>query len=102
MNHAAAFSFRLYVAGEAVNSARALANLHALCRAHLQGRHSIEVIDVFREPGRALADGIFMTPTLVRLAPSPMRKIVGTLSDTATLMQALDLPQVAILESAGP
>lgn len=88
------FSFRLYIAGEALNSARALANLQALCRDHLAGRHSIEVIDVFREPGRALADAIFMTPTLLRLAPSPVRKIVGTLSDTATLLQALDLPEV--------
>lgn len=101
MKHAA-FKFRLYVAGEAVNSAQALANLHALCRAHLAGRHNIEVIDVFRDPGRALADGIFMTPTLVRLEPSPPRKIVGTLSNTATLMLALDLPQAVTLDSAGP
>ena len=89
-----AFSFRLYIAGEAVNSAQALANLQALCRGHLAGRHCIEVVDVFCEPERALADGIFMTPTLLRLAPLPLRKIVGTLSDTATLMQALDLPEL--------
>ena len=89
-----AYSFRLYIAGEAANSARALANLQELCRRHLAGRHSIEVVDVFREPGRALADAIFMTPTLLRLAPSPSRKIVGTLSDHATLMQTLDLPEV--------
>ena len=67
--------FRLYIAGEAVNSTRALANLQALCREHLAGHHSIEVVDVFREPGRALADAIFMTPTLLRLAPAPLRKI---------------------------
>jgi len=88
------FSFRLYVAGAAVNSALARANLHALCSVHLAGRHSIEVVDVLRQPERALADGIFMTPTLLRLAPSPLRKIVGTLGDTATLMQALDLPEI--------
>lgn len=85
--------FRLYVAGETLNSSQALANLQALCRVHLPGGHSIQIVDVFREPERALADGIFMTPTLLRLAPSPQRKIVGTLSDTATLMQALDLPE---------
>ena len=92
MTDGIAYNFRLYLAGEAVNSAQALANLHALCREHLAGRHSIEVVDVFRDPARALADGIFMTPTLLRLAPAPLRKIVGTLGDTATLMQALDLP----------
>lgn len=95
-----AYSFRLYIAGEAVNSAQALANLQALCRAHLAGRHRIEVVDVFCEPGRALADGIFMTPTLLRLAPLPLRKIVGTLSDTSTLMQALDLPAARTALSA--
>lgn len=92
MHVGTSYGFRLYVAGGAMNSSLALANLHALCRRHLVGRHSIEVVDVFVEPERALADGIFMTPTLIRLTPSPLRKIVGTLSDTATLMQALDLP----------
>lgn len=76
-----------------MNSTQALANLRALCRGKLAGRHSIEVVDVFREPGRALADGVVMTPTLLRLAPLPLRKIVGTLSDTATLLQALDLAE---------
>lgn len=89
------FKFRLYVAGDALNSAQALANLGALCRAHLAGRHEIEVVDVFREPKRALVDGIFMTPTLVRLAPSPVRKIVGTLSQTQPVLQALGLESFA-------
>lgn len=83
--------FRLYVAGEAQNSAQAVANLTALCRAHLPDRHEIEVVDVFREPARALADGVLMTPTLVRLAPSPVRRIIGTLSGTQTVLQALGL-----------
>ena len=98
----AAFNFRLYIAGDAVNSARALANLHALCRTHLAGHHSIEVVDVFREPDRARAEGIFMTPTLLRLAPAPLRKIVGTLSDIAIVMQALDLPELGPVASASP
>lgn len=88
------FKFRLYVAGDALNSAQARANLNALCRAHLAGRHEIEVVDVFREPKRALADGIFMTPTLIKLAPLPVRTIVGTLSQTQTVLQALGLPAV--------
>jgi circadian clock protein KaiB len=86
------FKFRLYVAGDAQNSAQAIANLTALCRAHLPDRHEIEIVDVIREPKRALADGILMTPTLVKLAPSPApKKIVGTLSQTQTVLQALGL-----------
>lgn len=83
--------FRLYVAGEAPNSTQAIANLGAICRAHLIGRYEIEVIDVFRQPKRALAEGIFMTPTLVVRTPPPVRRIVGTLSQTQTVLLALGL-----------
>lgn len=87
----ARFKFRLYVAGDAPNSAQAHANLTALCHTHLPGRHEIDVVDVFREPKRALADGIFMTPTLVKLTPSPAQSIVGTLSQTQAVLLALGL-----------
>ncbi len=95
MSQPAMFKLRLYVAGDALNSAQALANLTALCRAHLPDRHEIEVVDVFKEPKRALIDGIFMTPTLVKFAPSPVRMIVGTLSETQTVLQALGLGTLA-------
>ena len=91
MSRRSRFKFRLYVAGGAPNSARAVANLNALCRVHLPDRHEIEVVDVFREPKRALADGILMTPTLVKLGPLPARRIVGTLSQTEPVLQALGL-----------
>jgi circadian clock protein KaiB len=91
MNRSARFKFQLYVAGDAPNSALALANLAGFCRTYLAGRHEINVVDVFREPRRALADGIFMTPTVVALAPLPVRRIVGTLSQTQTILLALGL-----------
>lgn len=89
------FKFRLYVAGDASNSAQALASLRALCRTHLPERYEIEVVDVMREPKRALTDGIFMTPALIKLAPFPVRRIVGTLSQTQTVLQTLGLEGVA-------
>jgi circadian clock protein KaiB len=92
MSHRGLFRFRIYVAGDALNSAQALANLDALCRAHLPDRHEVEIIDVFREPKLAMVDGIFMTPTLVKIAPPPIRRIVGTLSQTERVLQALGLP----------
>jgi circadian clock protein KaiB len=91
MSRQAHYKFRLYVAGDALNSAQARANLAALCRAHLAGRCQIEIVDVFKEPQRALAEAIFMTPTLVKLAPLPERSIVGNLSQTQTLLQTLGL-----------
>ncbi len=88
---AARYRLRLYVAGEAQNSALALANLNALCTTHLLERDEIEIIDVFREPARALADRIFMTPTLVKLSPAPARRIVGNLARTGPVLLALGL-----------
>ncbi len=85
------YRFRLFVAGDAQNAAIALANLTAFCHAHLEGRHAIEVVDVFRESGRALAEVIFMTPTLVRVSPLPVRRIIGTLDDERALMRAIGL-----------
>jgi circadian clock protein KaiB len=90
------FCFRLYVAGDAQNSAQAIANLTALCRTHLPDRHEIEIVNVFREPKRALADGVLMTPTLIRLAPAPVLRIVGTLSQTQPVLQALGLESFAV------
>lgn len=87
----AKFKFRLFVAPGTSNSSQAVANLNALCAAHLAGRHEIEIIDVFREPKRALAEEIRMTPTLVKLAPLPAIRIVGTLAQTQRVMETLGL-----------
>jgi circadian clock protein KaiB len=85
------FQFRLYVTGDTENSVAAVANLTELCNTHMLDRHEIEFVDVSLHPERALADGIFMTPTLIKIAPSPTRMIVGTLSNLRPLMQALGL-----------
>jgi circadian clock protein KaiB len=96
MSRRAKYKFCLYVAGDAQNAVHATANLKALCQDYLAGRHAIEVVDVFRQPERALADGIFMTPTLIKIAPSPApKRIVGTLSQTQPLLQALGLQEPA-------
>ena len=81
------FKFRLYVADHAQNSVEAIANLHAICRVHAPDHCEIEIVDVLREPKRALADGIFMTPMLVKLAPSPVRRILGTLSQAQVVVE---------------
>jgi circadian clock protein KaiB len=85
------FKFRLFVAAGTLNSTQAIANLNTLCRLHLAGRHEIEIVDVFREPQRALDEGIRMTPTLLKLSPSPARRIVGTLGQTQLVLATLGL-----------
>ena len=95
MSRPAAFKLRLFVAGDSQNSTRAVVNLRRLCDDHLAGRHTLEMVDVLREPDKALAARVFMTPTLVRLAPAPDVRIVGTLSQTSTVLRALGLQDCA-------
>lgn len=94
MRSGGVFRFRLFVADDTLNSTQASSNLAALCQTHLKGRHEIEIVDVLVEPKRALADGIFMTPTLIKLAPAPIRRIVGTLGEPLTVLRALGLADV--------
>jgi circadian clock protein KaiB len=84
------FKFRLYVAGDAPNSTQAIANLQSFCEKHLEGRHEIEKVDVMRDPARSLADGVLLTPMVVRIAPAPIRKIIGNLSEQTPLLQLLE------------
>ncbi len=89
----AAYVFRLYLAGGAPNSVRAFANLYAICQKHFPGTHRIEVIDVLKEPLRALAEAILVTPTVVKLSPWPEQQIIGDLSEEEEVLRALGLPQ---------
>ncbi len=80
---------RLYIAGETPNSLLALANLRTLLKGH---PHDLEIIDVLAAPERALDDGVFVTPTLVRLSPEPQHSIVGSLTPQHTSLSALMTP----------
>ena len=95
MNRHARFTFRLYIAGDGPNSIQAVANLRALCLELLPNRYEIEVVDVIREPQRALDDGVLLTPTLVKLLPAPVRRVVGNLNQREPLLHALGLPALA-------
>jgi circadian clock protein KaiB len=91
MSRRTIYKFRLYVADDTMNSVQATANLRTLCHTRLAGRYEIEIVDVFKEPQRAILEGIRMTPTLLRLAPPPIRRIIGTLTDTQRVLETLGL-----------
>jgi circadian clock protein KaiB len=91
MGNPAPFRFRLFVAGESANSKLAIANLNRICRDYLGGLHEIEIVDVLCEPKRGLAERVLLTPTLLKISPSPARKILGNLSDPRAVLLALGL-----------
>jgi circadian clock protein KaiB len=83
-------TLRLYVSGQAVNSRTAIRNLEAL-RGELAGHAAVEIVDVRERPELAEADRILATPTLVRLEPTPVRKIIGDLSDIERVLVGLEI-----------
>jgi len=85
------WQLRLYTAGQSPKSLTAFANLKRLCEEHLQGRYTIEVIDLTRHPQLAAGDQIVAIPTLVRKLPEPLRRIVGDLSNTERALVGLQL-----------
>ncbi|MEO8018060.1 MAG: circadian clock KaiB family protein [Pseudomonadota bacterium] len=84
-------TMRLYVAGRAPNSVKAIANLEAICSQYLQDGYKLEIVDVCEHPRRALDDGVLVTPSLTKLSPTPGANVIGNLSDTSSVLAALGL-----------
>src|SRR4051812_7426335 len=83
---------RLYVAGNAPNSTKARRNLDALLASFEPSSYQLEVIDCLSEAGRTLADGVIVTPTLVKFEPAPAATVIGTLSDADAVRAILRGP----------
>ena len=83
--------FKIYIAGEAANSLKALRNLHALCGACYGENYHIEVIDVLLSSEQAWADGVIVTPTTVRIEPKRSPPIVGNLSNSSLVKHVLGM-----------
>jgi circadian clock protein KaiB len=82
---------RLYVTDSTLLSQRAIANLRSLCDRELAGQYEVEVVDVLEDPDAAEENRIMATPTLIRERPEPARRLVGDLSDRATVLATLVL-----------
>ncbi len=85
------WELRLYVAGQTPKSLAAFANLKKICEEHLKGKYHIEVVDLLKSPQLAKGDQILAIPTLVRKLPTPIKKIIGDLSNTLGVLVGLDV-----------
>jgi circadian clock protein KaiB len=85
------WQLRLYVMDETPKSVTALANLKQVCERHLKGLYRITIIDLLRHPQLAKGDQILATPTVVRLLPTPVRTVIGNLSNLEHVLVGLDL-----------
>lgn len=85
------YVLRLYVTGITPNSLKAIENIKAICRDHLEGRFELEVIDIYKRPDLAREAQIIAAPTLIKKLPTPLRRFIGDLSDVEKILAGLDL-----------
>jgi circadian clock protein KaiB len=84
---------RLYVAGDSPNSLQAKGNLEAAIARLPKGDVTLELVDVLRDPERGIRDGVLVTPTLVRVAPPPEQRLIGSLRDRGALLAGLGITE---------
>jgi len=85
------YVLKLYVAGKTSNSVRAIRTLKNILDQEFKGVYALKVIDVLKSPHLAEEDKILATPTLSKVLPPPVRKIIGDLSDREKVLIGLDL-----------
>jgi circadian clock protein KaiB len=85
------YVLRLYVCGMSARSRRAVEAVRALCDTHLRGRHDLTIVDLYQEPAAARREQVVATPTLVKSAPVPLRRLIGDLTDEARVLAALGI-----------
>lgn len=87
----AGYRLRLVVAGSTERSSRAIENLRKICREHVETQVDLEIIDIFQQPELAEKYQVIAAPTLVKLLPPPIRRIIGDLSQEDRVLRGLDI-----------
>ena len=89
------YVLRLFVSGTTLRSSTAIVNLKRLCEERLTGHYTLEVVDIYQHPEAAREHQIVAVPTLLKLLPTPVRRIIGDLSDTDRVLRALNMELTA-------
>ena len=82
---------KLYVTGQTPRSKQAIENLYQICEEGLKGQYEVVVIDVLERPQLAEDEKIIATPTLIKILPPPLRRIIGDLSDREKVLLGLEM-----------
>ncbi len=90
----ARFVLRLYVAGNTPRSQAAIENIREICETQLEGRYTLDVIDIYQQPELARENQILAAPTLIKSLPLPLRRLIGNLSSIERIIVGLNLQTV--------
>jgi circadian clock protein KaiB len=88
----AAYVLRLYITGTRPQSIRAIKNIKDFCQLRLEGRYNLQVIDLYQNPEQAAQAQVVAAPTLVKILPEPVRRLIGDMSDEKQVFKGLDIP----------
>ena len=86
------YEIRIYVSGQTQKSAKIIENLRKFLDSELKDQYSLDIIDVLQKPELAERDKVLATPTVAKVSPLPLRRIVGDLSDKEKVLAGLNLP----------
>jgi circadian clock protein KaiB len=87
------YVLRLFITGQTPRSTIAMENILRICEEHLHGRYKMDVVDIYEHPELAVAAQVVASPTVVKLSPEPVRRIIGDMSDVDRVLAGLDLPR---------
>ena len=96
------YKLRLFITGSTPRSTRAIENMRRICTENLEGHFDLEVVDVYQNPEATKEFQIIATPTLVKILPEPLRRIIGDLSDRERVLAGLDLSPIGEDDQARP
>jgi circadian clock protein KaiB len=85
------YVLRLFVSGASPKSTEAIRNIKRICDEHLPGQYELEVVDIYQQPGLAAAEQVLAAPMLVKKFPLPLKRLIGNLSNTRTILHGLGL-----------
>jgi circadian clock protein KaiB len=94
------YVLRLFITGTTSRSSRAIANLRRVCEERLHGEYDLEVVDIYQHPEAAQQYQILAAPTLVKMLPLPLRRIIGDLANEERVLAGLDLSPKATIAIA--
>jgi circadian clock protein KaiB len=83
------YNLRLFISSQNDSAEKTLSNLHQLLEERLTNPYTLKVIDVAKNPEQAIIHRVITTPTLIRVSPGPVKRIVGQLDDISRVLQII-------------
>ncbi len=70
---------------------QAVKNIENIRQTYMDPSAIVEIVDVVQHPEAAVEAQIIAAPTLIKLGPSPVRRVIGDLSNTSKVLAALGI-----------